>query len=440
MDLGDLCKKPARFRRRSSERKTQCLDRHRRSLEGEILESVRETTISCVMSPDLNIRGMARDIVSIIKSEDKEKIKLLQEEADKYSTLLDGTGRNLTLFMKKMYMVELKGRKAEIERISNNGNVKKFLKDTTKIVENHASLDRDKEKSKRRFLVSMFLEIASNFCGVSISYVESRSKIMCCPECESVEIETTDSGSYLCTECHNEWPIIVKYGSVSVEEDKHKSSGMYETRRNFEKSLKKFEGLHSNIIDKEKLYEQLDEYFYKLTGKTRAEIIKVIEQTRSKNGNSRDHGERQDRQDRRRRRNGERCIQFTKQTMIEALSETGYSEYYRDVNTILSEYWRWGCRDLDEYKQMIMESYDQYVKEFNKLFKNNPLPTNDFFLYVLLNKAKIEKREPLVSKREFKIIKTHTILNGHISRTAAICESLSRTDSRWNFFSKIPWN
>ena len=396
--------------------KKNFLAKHNESLNSNILESIKKTQIDCVLSSNLDINAISRDIVSIIKNQDKIRIQCLEKEINKYSTMLNNPQQILTRFLRKMYEIELKTREEEIERILSNANVKEFKTKTSELVRKHKSLDRVDDEALRKLIVGSFLDISSNYCNITIKYDYSKSKEIKCNECDNPDIDITDNGTYLCPECHNEWSIIVKYGSVSVEDETNKSSGMYETRKNFEKSLKKFEGIHSNIDDKDTLFAKLDKYFYKTLSKTRLEMIEMVENDK-KQGRTK----------------------LSKQKMLNALSAINHSEYYRDVNVIMSEYWHWSCRDLDDYRDTILESYDKYVKEFKRMYKDKPLPTNDFFLYLLLNKAKLERGEQMVDKSEFKIIKTQSILNGHINRTARICKILSRTDPRWDFFDKINW-
>ena len=404
MDIAQLSSSRSRSRRRRPKPKSG----------GSILDSIKPTAITCVSGPNLDLVKMVDDVIGLIKRTNKVVVKQLEREITHISMHSGCNKMPTTRFQQLVSNSEKKEKERILASIKRGENFKRFKMDVLGLVNRHSAMD-DTEIDAKRMMVDNFLRIAAQYCDIRTTSDARPILEADCDMCDDADISTIDDGSYYCRNCGYTWAVIVKYGSVSVEDDRVKSVGGYETKENFRKVLNKFQGIHSNIPDRDKVFRELDKFFFRETGHNRAWFIKQKQNKDGSKGN------------------------YNKESLLRALEETNNASLYRDVNTIASELWGWKCRDLSLHQDAIMLSYDKFVRHFLIMFPKHPFPSNDFFLYVFINKVMLERKEGMIKRGELKIIKSDTILREHIDRFQQVCTSLSVSDESWLFYLEIKW-
>jgi hypothetical protein len=93
--------------------------------------------------------------------------------------------------------------------------------------------------------------------------------------------------------------------------------------------------------------------------------------------------------------------------LLTALSETGYSDYYVDCSLIGVLYWKWTAPDVSDLEDKIMDHYDKTQKVFLSLenIDRDSSPNIQFRLFRHLQLV----GHPCVAE-DFKIVKTQEIL------------------------------
>jgi hypothetical protein len=201
------------------------------------------------------------------------------------------------------------------------------------------------EKMEHRHkLIENFLEIAKKFVNIEMKReYKYEDNCPCCGD-SMEDLYTDENGIQLCVQCGYE-RIQLSSTSSSKVVVKAISKSDYEERKNFMTALHKYECKQMTRFSK-KLYKDLDNYFSKEGLPIGDEIKKLPLNERGMRGKT------------------------SRNMLLNALSATGYSEFYVDCSLIGHLYFGWDAPNVEHLEDRIMQDYDDTQKIFNSLHLN----------------------------------------------------------------------
>lgn len=249
------------------------------------------------------------------------------------------------------------------------------------------------DNKEQLYLIEKFISIAKYYHEINLIYPPKK---LICEGCGANlhKIFSDDSGCCICPICGVEKTVLVQNIIISENKGNNMKEG-YEDRENFEKALHRFQGKQVNQPPK-KLYSELDEYFMSFNPPLpTGDIIRKLplQQNGSKKGTSRS-------------------------MIIKALSETGNSVFYDDVNLICHLYWGWALPDLSADEDKIMNDYDITQEIYKKIPKDRKSSLNT--QYRLWQHLKIRGYNYPIDV--FKIVKTPDIIAEHDRIMEMMCK------------------
>jgi hypothetical protein len=249
------------------------------------------------------------------------------------------------------------------------------------------------DNKEQLYLIEKFISIAKYYHEINLIYPPKK---LICEGCGAnlQKIFSDDSGCCICPICGVEKTVLVQNIIISENKGNNMKEG-YEDRENFEKALHRFQGKQVNQPPK-KLYSELDEYFMSFNPPLpTGDIIRKLplQQNGSKKGTSRS-------------------------MIIKALSETGNSVFYDDVNLISHLYWGWALPDLSADEDKIMNDYDITQEIYKKIPKDRKSSLNT--QYRLWQHLKIRGYNYPIDV--FKIVKTPDIIAEHDRIMEIMCK------------------
>ncbi len=369
--------------------------------------------------PDL-IKGSYTNDLNIIKIHDAicfryeyfhKAIGIIQEHIIELTKELNKG--NLSCNEKKSLETDINNLKKGMYDYENNISYNKYLSETELILEEYNKVASNKSKGvvifrniketedetivhKRVKIIQEYLNVSKKHIRLEIIH-KSLPKVLC-PICKldfsKAQIEE-DFGLHTCPKCGYERESICHVSTYrDIEKINPGSRNNYDDCENFRKALQRFQGKQSHQPP-QKLYEQLDEYFFRL-GKGSAREVQRLPLTEEghKKGTSR-------------------------QMMFEALSETNNSAYYDDINLILHNYWGWSLPDISQLEEKIMEDYISTQKVYNSIQNKdrNASLNIQFRLFVHLKAVDYP-----CSKNDFKIQTSRDSLIFHNEMWKTMCE------------------
>jgi hypothetical protein len=256
---------------------------------------------------------------------------------------------------------------------------------------NNKSTDTDVERLK---VITSFINIAR--CYVDIDIVRVIEKNMSCESCgfDLSQLENECSAVVCCPNCGLQCNLVNHYTSGNDPDKKSKSN--YEDKNNMLRAIKRYQGKQNKDIPKS-VFDKLDEYFSSLSLPTREEVMKMPKNERGMKPNT------------------------SVSMMLNALSNTGNSMYYEDVNLICHLYWGWDLPNIEHLEDAIMEDYDKSQRVFDEIKGDRKSSLNTQYRLF----RHLQKLGYPCTKNDFKIVITKDILEFYEETWKTICEKLN---------------
>jgi rubrerythrin len=349
----------------------------------------------------LNILEIDTFIKQKFNFEYEHKLKLLRNQLD-----IEKHKLNKKLFAIERITIEneIHNIESSISEILNQNKLKEYQNDTKNILDLYKDIGPKKKvisftmsksdksspelpnasNQEQLLLIEKYLSIAKQYHNINIQYPTSKLN---CSGCgfNLKKILEDDKGIIVCPVCGVEKLILIKNTIISDNKNNISREG-YEDRENFEKALYRFQGKQINKPP-ERLYKELDNYFKSFNPPLpTGDIIKSypLLPNGSKKGTSRS-------------------------MILKALSETGNSVFYEDVNLITHIYWGWTLPDLSAEEANILNDYDITQEVYKKIQKDRKSSLNT--QYRLWQHLRIRGFNYPIEV--FKIVKTPDILAEH---------------------------
>jgi hypothetical protein len=226
---------------------------------------------------------------------------------------------------------------------------KQYSSKTKKIVfstEDMIVSEMDEVTMQRVIIIEQFLAIARKYIDVDIIHVVNCAKDMC-KGCGTslMKIAANEDGIIRCPnlECQIEYSIITN-AKVSKDSTRVNSSNNTadESIENFLRSFIHYNGLQTDKPDPS-LYLELDDYFIKNDKPSGEEIRNLTPDDEGRKGET------------------------SHQMMLYALQQLGHSEYYKDVNLIMHNYWGYDLPNTMHLKDRIVSDYHKTQKVFYQI-------------------------------------------------------------------------
>lgn len=374
-----------------------------------------DISLDMLYEDDLNIVKVVNLVANKFKSLYKDKLNELQEK-EKVLNLTD-----------QKNMIDIKFLNYEINNIKNemskysDDKLNEYFNKVKHLLEKYENVkpspkvysfvndkvhQDDENCIERHKVISEFLKITKDYININITRIAKieTNKCPCClTDLNNNPFLTYDS-TY-CSVCGVDISSLMK-------NDFHKdfnrtnlsNKNNYEDRENFIKALKRFQGKQQNRLP-DKLFEDLTKYFSSYSLPSPEEIKKMPLNANGTRGN------------------------INREFVIKALSDTGNSDYYDDVNLITHILWDWKLPDLTEIENLILEDYDLSQKVYEKIKNSITFPgktnrkSSINIQYRLMRH--LTHRGYKCSINDFKIAKTESIIEYYEKIWAAICKELN---------------
>ena len=198
--------------------------------------------------------------------------------------------------------------------------------------------EENSESLDRLWLIESFLTIAKKYIDINVRRQHKQIKNKC-PNCDSLLLNSIieDNGNKICPNCNAILDILSNKNDKDVNRVTIPTD---DSINNFWKTFYRYNGLQPHPPP-ERLYVDLEKYFTEKCGRLGGEDIKKLPlNSRGRRGDT------------------------THNMLLDALSETGYSEYYDDVNLIGHKYWGWNLPNVLHLKDAIEEKYHKTQRGF----------------------------------------------------------------------------
>jgi hypothetical protein len=266
--------------------------------------------------------------------------------------------------------------------------------------EGHHIDTEDEIETLRHLVISSYLEIARQYIIVDVIREISTFSATKCIACQA---ELTDddpsgigSGMRHCYECGVERNTLHRAPFYrDVERVNTSDRNGYDNSENFEKALMRYQGKQPNRLPVH-LFKDLDEYFL-------AYGLPLSEKIRELPLNA--EGEKDS---------------TSRETMLKALSDTGYPTYYEDINLVCHLYWGWLLPDVAHLEDQIMEDYRKTQQVYDQIPKDRKSCLNTQYRLF----KHLEARGHKCKIDEFKVVKTRDILEYHDDTWRVLCEAV----------------
>lgn len=367
--------------------------------------SVSQPRVKGSYKDDYNILEIHNIIIDYFhqrKNNELETLKLKREAE------IAKTRTPQTMVERKTSLSNIQRLEADIERISQDEDLKKYLASVKTFIEEYRSMGSlpkvvsfcgEKEPSpvedsmsfRRHQIITEYLNIASHYIQIDLirevenNYCKCGYRPPADRESNYNDLLSEDNGVKLCPSCNTEREIVSRSSFYRDTSRVNTSSrNNYEDRDNFYKALLRYQGKQQIRFPKD-IFTKLDEYFTSY-GLAQADAVKEMPL------------------DKRGRRG-----KTNKVMMYKALSDIGYANYYEDVNLLCHLYWGWKLPDINNIEDAIMEDYDNFQRVFQviKIDRKSCLNTQ-YMLWILLR-----RRGHPCSIDDFKMVKTQDIVDYH---------------------------
>ena len=373
---------------------------------------------------DINILKIHKQIVGWFRWMATEHCKELET---KILEVKNGISKNQTVIQRKKSLSLIQKCKESIEKINkrvdynnyknksmkylieykNMGTIPEIISFENKIQDNKIISTEDKTvQTIRHKIINKYLDVVRRYVPVEI-YREYEPLTLCTVCQAPIEEATEDVFGNLVCKCGYE-EVTVKKTMYHKDKSRVSSSrNNYDDGENFRKALERFQGTQNNKPPIY-LYEELDSYFISRNFPIGEEIQKLpLDQKGEKKGTSRN-------------------------LMYDALSFTGNSGFYEDINLILHVYWGWELPDITHIKDIIMGEYELSQSVYEELPKERKSSLNSQFRllkHLLRHKDSIKYD---IRVQDFKIPSTRDIIEWHEQFWEKMCTVLrSRGHKDW---------
>lgn len=307
-----------------------------------------------------------------------EKIKKLKEELESVRTQIEKT-----YLQNEIERIQKEINSLANKKIEYNKSVESIFQYIKEIKETKKCLT----KKELQTLYSRFLNIIEFFLpeDIEFEYDKNSTKTKCfyCG-CEKF---FSDTGIIYCSVCFTE--ISPEISLYSINKNNTYSSYVYEERENFKKTIERFQGKQKIKFPKD-MFQKLDEYF-------RSYGLPTGEEVRNKK------------------------LKLDKELLLRALSEKKFNKYYEDINLISNMYWGYELPDISHIENKLLEDYDKFNEVYRRIKKDRKSSLNtQFLLYKLLKRNGYP-----CSKSDFKLMKTHDIIEYHEEIYKRVCKELN---------------
>lgn len=372
----------------------------------------QDISLNMVYTDDLNISKLA----ILVTDKIKQTYNNILSEINDYKNKLD----------KITSIIEIKYINKEIEILTkqlenyNDNKVEEYLNRINDVVKKYNDfrplqkiysfandvLDEcDDNYIERQKIISEFLNISREYIEINITKI-IRFTTTNCPFCETdfVNNPYMSFNSTNCSKCGSDISMYIKndyykdYNRTNVT-----NRNNYEDRENFIKALKRFQGKQQNKLP-DKLFEDLTKYFKSYGFPTPDEIKNMPLNPNGTRGN------------------------FSRDLIYKALSETGNSDYYEDINLITHILWNWELPDLSDIEDLIIQDYDKTQEIYEKIkstvsFQGKINRKSSINIQYRLMRHLLH-RGYKCSTSDFKIAKTDQIIEYYENLWSLICKEI----------------
>lgn len=227
------------------------------------------------------------------------------------------------------------------------GMVKTILFDKDDEDEGEIILDDETEEKfyQRSLLIEKYLEIAAKYIPINIIKINNTSIDVCqCCGVSLSKVMPNDDGCIRCPamDCQTEHNMIITHKICKDGSRVTVANNNDDSIDNFMRAFIRYQGLQSERPP-ESIYSKLDDYFINLGQPSSKEIMNLPLNEKGKRGET-DH----------------------KMLWI-ALSNIGYSEYYKHSNYIGHIYWGWELPKVMHLKELIVYHYNETQKVYYQI-------------------------------------------------------------------------
>lgn len=326
------------------------------------------------------------------------EIQKLSEIIKKPQTLVerkDSIRRRSELILKKQaveseepwidYVNETRDLLIEYLQLEQSKRIISFRKKTSQEpIENQGDTE-----ARRLYIIDLYLERASKYHFLNFSREIIMSSL--CPNCNT-ELQ---KDSEFCEECGYLKAVVLNKSTSSKLSSSMRNE--YKNIINFQKCLLRFMGKQNDKIP-DQVFKDLDDYFISY-GLPIGESLRSLRKIDGKvEGTSRE-------------------------MMYKALSHTGNSKYYGDINLICHLYWGWDLPNISHLVETIMEDYRKTQNVYNSMEKERSSCLNTQFRLF----KHLQARGYQCTIDDFKIVKTRDILEYYDITWQHMCEQTGLT-------------
>lgn len=330
----------------------------------------------------------------VMREKTLESIKKLEEDINQIES-----GEKLNIYDSKVKNILVEYRKF-------NGRVKTVIFDMND-EEKYEEMDDDLRY--RAHLIENFLEIASEYIQIDITKINNKPADICNGCGMSLaKVATNEAGTIRCPnlDCQTEHNVIIlaKLAKDGSRINTNNSTDD-ESIDNFLRAFTRYQGLQPEQPDNS-LYKELDAYFARYDRPPGHEIRKLSLNSRGRRGDT-DH-----------------------KMLLDALSQTGRSEYYEDVNLIGHLYWGWTLPKVMHLRERIIDKYNKTQKVFYQIPPDQRERTSSLGTqYRLWRHLQLEGHECYMD--EFKIAENSESLRTHNKLWKLMCDGTNDPDIRY---------
>ena len=327
----------------------------------------------------------------------KIKLSILNRERETFQTV---SQKIITINNIKKYERCISDNESHKNLYMFTEETKNILSEYSKLEPVDFSVDFDKPIQKfveitgmRKKLLTEYLTITKRY--VRINVISKTKRFNMCINCGCDSFVQMGNGNVMCENCSME---IVKFALSKSAQDyslQAKNRSNYQDLENFIKALSKYQGKQPPK-DTEQLCKALNQFFQRYDMPD-GEIIRKM--PLNSDGVTRGN--------------------TSRDKMKKALSETGYSHLYDEMNLICHLYWGWKLPDVSHLEKKILEYYETSQKYFLmiKTNKRKSCLNSQYRLYRLLNLCGHK-----CNLKDFKLLKTPEIWHNHETMWEKICE------------------
>lgn len=347
--------------------------------------------ISMTYTDDLNLFHLNSQICMALKTEQDERLKLLNTDLALLKAKLP---QCKFLIEKKAIEKNINETEQEINKLQQKLN--NYIKETEPFLKQYQQYGPSKKilsfrsnrnnKVVNEILISPKTKLIHDFIQIGQKYIDLHivrelNIGNSCPGCNAdlTDIEPLDeSGLIICPNCKHEKYTFIK----QTIETATSSNSSLDTLC---KSLMKFQGKHPTVLPPN-IYKDLDQHFTSYGLPFTSKEIKALPLN--------DNGTR-----------GE----TTREIMLRALRDKGYATYYEDLNLICHQYWGWELPNIQDKEEIIIR--DIYITEEILKMLPSDLQINlnsQYRLYKLFQLRKLS-----YNIEYFKIISTRSIITNY---------------------------